>query len=93
MRTLLLIFSTGIYFSSSVHGQDSTTMLDWREYGKKIELADSLYANRRYQESAQAYAAAFAFNNQGFSTGHKYRAARAWAMTGNKDSAFANLKT
>ena len=93
MRPKLQAIAISIFFSSAAIGQDSTSVLDWREYGKKIEVADSLYKKGDYKASALAFSAAFAFNDQGFSTGDKYRAARAWAMAGNKDSAIVNLKT
>jgi hypothetical protein len=88
---LLLTIITGMAFSS-VLGQDSTVVLDWTEYGKKIQVADSLYLNENYQASAQAFSAAFVFNDQRFSSGDRFHAARAWAMARNKDSAFSNLQ-
>jgi hypothetical protein len=65
---------------------------EWAGYFKKIEIADSLYHDKEYLRSAQAYSDAFLFNNQGFSTGHRYQAACAWAMAGKLDSAILNLK-
>jgi hypothetical protein len=91
MRVQLLTIAA-ILFSLSVLGQDSTEVLDWTEYSQKIATADSLYSKGNYRASTQAFSAAFSFNNQGFSLGDRYRAAKAWAMAGNKDSALTNLK-
>jgi hypothetical protein len=73
-------------------GQQKEITVDWTEYMNQIQKADSLYQNKDYINSAKAYSNAFAFNNQNFLAGHKYKAARAWAMAGQKDSAITNLK-
>ena len=93
MRSIVLIIISGIFLCSSLSGQDSTTILDWSTYFKRIEIADSLYAQKKYAEASRAFSAAFTFNNQDFSAGHRYRAAKAWAMSGEKDSAIVNLHT
>lgn len=92
MRVLFLIQVSTLFFSSTSFGQDSTLVLDWTVYFKKIQQADSLYNVKQYRASAQCFANAFALNNQGFSSQDRYRAARAWALAGNKDSAIGSLK-
>jgi hypothetical protein len=87
ISTLIILLSPLIDF-----GQQKIIRTDWTEYFKKIEIADSLYHHKEYLRSAQAYSDAFLFNNQGFSTGHRYQAACAWAMAGKADSAILNLK-
>lgn len=61
------------------------------EYEQLIEKADSLYRNKEYLKSAQAFSKAFTlFNNKG-TVNDRYNAACSWALAGNKDSAFYNL--
>ena len=86
ISTLIILF-----YSVIISGQQTVVRVDWTEYFKKIEIADSLYHDKEYLRSAQAYSDAFLFNNQGFSIGHKYQAACAWAMAGKVDSAILNL--
>jgi hypothetical protein len=92
MRPIFLILLTTLLFSSKTFGQDSAIVLDWTEYFKIIQQADSLFNAKLYHVSAQSYSKAFAFNKQRFSSGDRYRAARAWAMAGSKDSAITNLR-
>ena len=74
------------------HISNSQEILDWSAYFKLIRKADSLFSKGLYNESSQAYSFAFQFNNQRYSNGHRYNAARAWSMSGQIDSAFHNLK-
>lgn len=85
---LLLLFQT-----KSGYGQNETVTLDWTEYYKKISTADSLFKAKLFEAAAYAYAAAFSSNNQGFASGHKFQAAKAWARIRNADSAMANLES
>lgn len=87
ISTLIILF-----YSVTLLGQQNDVRVDWTEYFKKIDIAVKLYQNKEYLKSAEAYSDAFLLNNQGFSTGHKYQAACAWAMAGNVDSAILNLK-
>lgn len=87
ISTLIILF-----YSVIILGQQKIKRVDWTEYFKKIETADKLYQDKEYLKSADAYSDAFLFNNQGFSTGHRYQAACAWAKAGNVDSAILNLK-
>lgn len=75
-------------FSKTVTGQ----VRDFNEYFAEIRKADTLYQQKQYLKSAQTYSYAFQYID-GFSIGNKYSAARAWAMAGLIDSAFANLRT
>jgi hypothetical protein len=79
-------------FLLSIYCQDTIQALDWTPYFKKIEKGDSLYNCRQYYQSALAYSNAFASIGQGFSIGHKFQAARAWAKIKATDSAIANLE-
>ena len=81
-----------LLFSSDDFGQQKVTTIDWTEYINQIQKADSFYKINDYRNSAKAYSEAFEFNNQAFLAGHKYQAACAWAMAGQKDSAIKNLK-
>lgn len=67
-------------------------ILDWSAYFRLLSKADSLFNNGMYVESSQAYSYAFQFNNQRYSDGDRYNAARAWSMSGQMDSAFYHLK-
>lgn len=80
-----------LLFTTFAFGQQENKNVDWSEYFNKIEIANSHYHNQEYLKSANAYSEAFDFINQGFSVGHRYQAACAWAMAGQKDSAFSNL--
>lgn len=66
--------------------------LDWSAYMLLIQKADTLYMQGQFAESARAYSNAFIFNNQNFSEGNRYHASRAWAKTGQIDSAIHNLR-
>ena len=92
MSMRYLIFTLVFFFSNTSFGQDTTKILDWNNYFREIKFADSLYSETKYLLAANAYTLAFANNNQGFSFGHKYNAAKAWAMNKNIDSVFSNLK-
>ncbi|HEY5773493.1 MAG TPA: hypothetical protein VIS75_12720, partial [Chitinophagaceae bacterium] len=87
ISTLIILFNSLILW-----GQQKVVRVDWTEYIKKIGVAEKLYQDKEYLKSAEAYSDAFLFNNQGFSTGHRYQAACAWAMAGKVDSAILNLK-
>ena len=87
ISTLIILF-----YSVILLGQQKVVRTDWTEYFKKISVAEKLYQDKEYLKSAEAYSDAFLFNNQGFSTGHRYQAACAWAMAGKVDSAILNLK-
>lgn len=87
---IIIVFT--FFLGNNTMGQDSTKVNDWSIYFKEINLADSLFLIKNYFLSAKAYSSAFANNNQGFSVGHKYSAAKAWAMNKNYDSAISNLQ-
>ena len=92
MRKILSI-SIGIIFLSIVtFVQNAAQVLDLTEYFKKIQKADSLFNAKQFQASTQEYSKAFLSIGQGFSLGHKFQAARAWAKVKNKDSAITNLE-
>src|SRR4030095_2805518 len=91
MRLPTSIILTCLLLNIVVFGQKETTV-NWTEYSNQILRADSFYQIRDYLNSAKTYSGAFAFNNQNFLAGHKYQAACAWAMAGQKDSAIKNLK-
>jgi hypothetical protein len=77
------------YLTISVKAQET---VDWTAYMNLIQKADSLFQKEHFAESALVYSNAFIFNNQHFSEGDRYNAARAWAKVGQLDSAKANLK-
>jgi hypothetical protein len=61
------------------------------KYNIYISQADSLSHLKDYRNAALMYSAAFQeFGGKGLLP-HRYRAARAWALSGNADSAFFNL--
>jgi uncharacterized pyridoxamine 5'-phosphate oxidase family protein len=77
----MILFSFFLYFVSAQS----------KLYFKIIKVADSLYRIKDYQNSANTYSKAFEANNwKGLQT-DRYNAACAWALTGNKDSAFSQL--
>jgi hypothetical protein len=71
---------------------NSQETVDWSVYFSLLSKADSLFNERLYTESTQAYSYAFHFNNQRYSDGDRYNAARAWSMSGQIDSALYHLK-
>lgn len=89
LHVLLILFCS--ILTTSAIGQD-TIVVDWSAYFTKIKSADSLYQKGEFLQSAKAYSTAFSQNNQGFSAGHRYNAACAWAMCEQADSAVLNLK-
>lgn len=61
-------------------------------YHQFVKLADSLYTVKAYENAGLNYSAAFqSFGGLGYAD-HRYKAARAWSMAGNADSAFYNLQ-
>ena len=88
-KTLLII---SVFYSTGLYSQEKTMLLDWTQYFKMINRSDSLYSKGNFYEAARGYSNAFKFNNHGYSRGHKYKAACAWAKSGQTDSAIANLK-
>jgi hypothetical protein len=60
-------------------------------YAQKVAEGEKLLSQKDYINSARAYSAAFQANAWRGYTDDRYHAARAWAMTGLKDSAFFNL--
>jgi len=80
----LLILSGGL----TAKGQGVTPP---GEYFTNITIADSLSEKGRFQAAAAFYSDAFkAFGGRGMPD-DRYKAARAWALTGNKDSALSVL--
>ena len=73
-------------------GQQKVITVDWTEYFNQIQRADSFFQVKEYLKSAKTYSEAFAINNQNSISGHRYQAACAWAMIGQKDSAIKNLR-
>jgi tetratricopeptide (TPR) repeat protein len=61
------------------------------QYHALIAKADSLYQNKAYRDAAAAYTKAFEVNQWKGFIPDLYGAAKAWAMTGNLDSAFRKL--
>lgn len=57
-----------------------------------IQQAESLYQNKMYKESADAYTKAFEANGWMGSLEDRYNAACAWSRAGNPDSAFFQLE-
>lgn len=88
LRNIFLIFS----LSYSLVGSAQEKVLDWTEYITIINRADSLYTQAKFYEAAKEYSNAFRVNSEGYSHGDKYKAARAWARSGQFDSAVSNLK-
>jgi hypothetical protein len=61
-------------------------------YAAYVHLADSLLQVKEYEPAARTYGAAFkTFEGRGYAE-DRFKAARAWAMTGNADSAFFHLQ-
>jgi hypothetical protein len=82
-KTLLFFFTLCV---SVVQGQHPPVT-----YFHFVSIADSLQRVKNYKEAAQTYNAAFAaFKGKGF-VNDRYKAACAYALTGNIDSAYYNL--
>jgi hypothetical protein len=86
-KIISIIFSS--FLTISANSQET---VDWTKYMNLIQKADTLFQKEHFAESAMAYSNAFIFNNQHFSQGDRYNAARAWAKAGQIDSAISNLK-
>lgn len=90
MRIILLSVIL-FYYSDNLFSQEQTVTLDFSAYFKEREKVDSLMVLKKYKEAAFAFSKAFAINNQMYPKGDRYKAAKVWALAGNKDSAFFNL--
>ncbi len=78
------------------YGQTTTTNSQYTElatkYNEQISKAETFYNAKKYQESADAYTAAFGvLGGQGYMK-DRYNAARSWSLVKNKDSAFFCLE-
>jgi hypothetical protein len=62
------------------------------QYSQLIKKADSQYEAKDYEASAGSYESAFKANPKQVKTDDRYNAACSWALAGNADKAFANLK-
>jgi hypothetical protein len=60
-------------------------------YRAYIQKADSLYFKKAFLKSAEAFSAAFMYNNDRGLVKDRYNAACSWALSNNKDSAFYQL--
>lgn len=63
-----------------------------KEYFNLIKLADSLYKAGEYQKAAFSFSNAFRTNGGKGDQESRYKAACAYAQSGNPDSAFSNLE-
>jgi hypothetical protein len=88
MKATLLVL---LLFIMASHSWGQGTQMP-AEYNRLIHEADSLRFVKDYKNASITYSAAFrAYGWKGLAD-HRYRAARAWAMAGNADSAFFNLE-
>ena len=60
------------------------------DFEELVRKGNSLYQEKKYEESAEAYEDAFDVGTPG--PGHYYNAACSWALAGKKSAAFRNLK-
>jgi hypothetical protein len=83
---LRIIFGTMLLalLATNVMGQSP-------EYSKLIQKAEALVNSKKYKEAAVAYGKAFATLGGKANVNDRYNAACAWALAGNKDSAFYHL--
>lgn len=65
---------------------------DKQNYSVPLHIADSLFAARKYQKAAAAYATVRTLNYGVLDTTRLYKAAACWAATGKRDSAFLYLE-
>jgi hypothetical protein len=61
------------------------------QYEILIRKADSLYQEKKFEESAFAFSDAFKSADARIPTNHRYNAACSWALANYPDSAFSNL--
>lgn len=81
-----IICSCSVVFSGQVVAQFATP-----EYFEMVKSADKLYKKKAYSEAALAFSQAFeTLGNKG-SADDRFRAACAWAVSGNADSSFSQL--
>src|SRR5690554_5776963 len=60
-------------------------------YEQNIAMADSLYKNKEYLESAKSFSIALNSSDSKATPEDRYNAAKSWASAGILDSAFKNL--
>lgn len=82
----IVILTIAIFISLFAFAQDPPG-----KYRELVNKADSLYSQKRYNEAAFVYTKAFQINHWKGFIPDLYGAAKAWAMTGNPDSAFRKL--
>ena len=88
IRTLSFVFSASLLLNVSVHAQGVTLP---PEYFTNIETADSLVNKSNYHEAAAYYLKAFKASGWQVPTDDRYKLARVWAFTANKDSLNTSL--
>lgn len=76
----LLLFSFNVYAQEVVH-----------DYDKNIQIGDSLYQAGQFKEASQYYSIAFKANNWKGLLPDRFKAAKSWSQSNNRDSAFYNL--
>ncbi len=74
-----------LFLSCATYAQVNTEYADW------IKKAFSFYEAKQYKQSADAYTKAFASLGGKGAPDDRYNAACAWALAGNRDSAFFQL--
>lgn len=84
MKKVILIFLTVLYVNSTF-SQDS------EKYSELINEAIKLHANKEYLNAGHKFLEAFSAYDFYTQTGDRYKAACAWALAGQTDSAFVHL--
>lgn len=85
MKKVTSLICLALLFFSSCDKQESGN------YNQLITEARDLYAAGEYENSGEIYSRAFAANENKDTISHRYEAARAWALAGQKDLAFEQL--
>ncbi|MCD6063798.1 MAG: hypothetical protein K0R82_1709 [Flavipsychrobacter sp.] len=84
MKKLLSLLALALLPQLSALAQNAT-------YGSLVKEAEKFYNEKKYQNSGEAYAKAFAANNNMGMVNDRYNAACSWALAGNPDSSFSQL--
>lgn len=85
MKNITSLFLLALLIFSSCDPQNR------EDYNHLIAEARGLFAAGQYENSGERYSKAFAAEKGSDTVSHRYEAAKAWALAGQKDSAFAQL--
>ncbi|MBI1288712.1 MAG: hypothetical protein GC178_14170 [Flavobacteriales bacterium] len=84
---LIIVLAFNFLGAGNATGQFATP-----DYSETLKPANALFRQKKYKEAAIAFSEAFAKCGNVGSADDRFKAAGSWAMAGNADSAFIQLK-